>query len=581
MSSPNRADRDFASLRAHAEEVLRRQEGKSDQPLPDQVIGLIHELDVYRIELEMQNEELRKAQHELEESRNRYVDLYDFAPVGYLTLDERGRIAAANLTATGMLGRSRAAILAHPMVGFVAGEDKNAFLNHLRTSLQCDEQTTAEIRLVGVGGQSTSVQLDSVRFRTPDGLFCRMTLTDITRRKAAEEEIRRLNATLEQRVAERTSLAERRARQLRTLATELTQTEQRERRRLAQRLHDNLQQMLYATRLALDTARRRDIDTGLRRVLNQADELLAQSLAESRSLTIELSPPVLYDVGFVTALQWLARQFKEKQQLRVAVQADDEVEPIEEGARVFLFNAVRELLFNAVKHAQTHEAMVRVTSAENGFVQIEVADRGVGFDPNRRPESESDAASFGLFSIRERLAVFGGHLDIDSTPGRGTRITLTAPRNAPAPAVRSKGTVSAPGSRSPAPDEHLQQADDKIRVLLVDDQEIIREGLARMLGEEPDVALVGKAANGQEAIDLARRTRPHVILMDVTMPVLDGISATRQIVAEQPEVRVIALSTHEKQDVAEAMHRAGAAAYLTKGGPFDVLIHTIRDQAVV
>jgi DNA-binding NarL/FixJ family response regulator len=115
-----------------------------------------------------------------------------------------------------------------------------------------------------------------------------------------------------------------------------------------------------------------------------------------------------------------------------------------------------------------------------------------------------------------------------------------------------------------------------IRVLLADDHRILREGLASLLSEEPDLQIVGQAVNGLEAIQLARSIHPDVILMDVTMPRLNGIEATRRITAEMSQVAVIGLSMHEEDDMADAMRSAGAVAYLSKDGPADVLIATIR-----
>jgi len=116
----------------------------------------------------------------------------------------------------------------------------------------------------------------------------------------------------------------------------------------------------------------------------------------------------------------------------------------------------------------------------------------------------------------------------------------------------------------------------KIRVLLADDHQMMREGLAALLHREPDIEMVGAAFNGEEAVDLARRLRPDVVVMDVTMPRLNGIEATRQIVAELASVRVIGLSMHEEADMAAAMREAGASDYLTKDSPPEVLVAAIR-----
>ena len=115
-----------------------------------------------------------------------------------------------------------------------------------------------------------------------------------------------------------------------------------------------------------------------------------------------------------------------------------------------------------------------------------------------------------------------------------------------------------------------------IKILVADDHKILRDGLAGLLREEEDIELVGEACDGQMAVELNRKLRPDVIIMDITMPRLDGVEATRQVVRETPDVRVIGLSMHEKEDMALSMRRAGAVEYLTKGCPAEELIAAIR-----
>jgi PAS domain S-box-containing protein len=410
-----------------------------------------------------------------------------------------------------------------------------------------------------------------------------MEVRDITPQTMAEQQLRSLNETLEQRVEERTKVAEQRAAQLRALATELTQAEQRERRRLAQNLHDQLQQLLVAAKLQLEMARNSTTGGGRPAVaLQRADALLNEAVEASRTLAVELSPPILEDSGLSGALEWLGRWMREKHGLQVAVRADHGLDPAAEETKILLFDAARELLFNVVKHARTDRASVELTGAGEERIALRITDQGSGFDAGSQQKATGQVRGFGLFNMRQRLEILGGRLEVTSQPGKGATVTLTVPRaavktqRAEAVAAMAETTAAATGGDGHADRRKAGVPGRAIRVLVADDHQIVRQGLIGLLEAEPDIVVVGEAAHGLEAVERSRALHPDVIVMDVNMPKMNGIEATRHIARHSPRVSVIALSLYKQADMAQTLRDAGASAYLTKDGPSDKLIEAIR-----
>ena len=408
-------------------------------------------------------------------------------------------------------------------------------------------------------------------------------LIDTTDRRAAEEALRQFNAELEQRVAARTAELEQRARQLSRLASELTLAEQRERQRLARLLHDHLQQLLVGVKFGLETVTRR-ADQEQRSSIDQIQGLLDESIKVSRELTADLSPPILKEAGLAPGLEWLARWMQDKHGLVVDLAVDPSASPEREDVRVLLFQSVRELLFNVVKHAGVTAAHVELSRQDADNIQVVVRDDGVGIgnaEGAAQPAGNLLAGGFGLFSIRERLHLLGGCMDIHTAANQGTRITLVAPCRLPGPAAQEQAAPPRPLS-APGGVETVEPAErptsGRIGILLVDDHVVMRQGLSALLAAEADLAVIGQASDGQEAVELAGRLHPEVILMDSSMPGMDGVEATRIIHAEQPDIRIIGLSMYDQADRAAAMIEAGAIAYLTKSGSPDLLLAAIRQH---
>ncbi len=246
---------------------------------------------------------------------------------------------------------------------------------------------------------------------------------------------------------------------------------------------------------------------------------------------------------------------------------------LSEDNSVLLFQATRELLFNVVKHAGVLSAAVTVTQSD-GVITIAVTDHGCGFDAGTLRAQGRSSGGFGLFSISERLDLLGGRLEVESAPGQGSRFTLTAATTPSCPLPSPKaGHGHVPVATSTDP---RQSDDGRIRLVLVDDHIVMRQGLAILLREESDMVIVGEAGDGDAAVQLVQRVRPDVVLMDISLPGMNGIEATRAIHALMPHVCIIGLSMFEQVDQSAAMRAAGACDYLTKSGASDELAAAIR-----
>lgn len=232
---------------------------------------------------------------------------------------------------------------------------------------------------------------------------------DISRRRRAERLIARYQ------------------RQLRSLVAQLSQNEQREQRRIAQSLHDDLGRSLALGKMRVSEAMLEDLPDGLREVLGEAKGELDHAIQYTRSLTAELASPVLYELGLESALQTLAEETAERYEVAVTVDVELKDGALDEDASVMLYQCLRELLFNVVKHAGASTAELRMRQ-EGQRLLVRLSDDGGGFaDQPAGPVDIGAVGGFGLFSVRERIEHYDGRFSVRSTPGEGCVAELTMP----------------------------------------------------------------------------------------------------------------------------------------------------------
>lgn len=364
---------------------------------------------------------------------------------------------------------------------------------------------------------------------------------------------------------------------IRQLILQLSEAEERERRRIANVFHGDLQQMLAGAKVHIDMAARRagSQDVYLMERLQTAAALLNDVLERTRSISQELSPALVRRRGLQAALETLASQMKRTYGLSVDVAVTGEIPPLNESARMIIYRAVQELLFNVSKHAETNEARVEIRGEARNF-ELTVRDGGKGFDVDLTL-GDSARPGLGLVTVRDRIDAIGGRLIVDSVPGAGSTFTIS---------LETSGVEEGTGVPQVSSESIIPESGEGTRgrprsgvstVLIVDDHAVIRQGLAVLIDEEGDLEVVGEADSGEKAVEVAEQLMPDVVVMDFTLgDGIDGAEATRRIKRAVPEVTVIGLSMHGEEDTARRMMEAGAAAFLPKQGPSEDVIAAIR-----
>ena len=361
----------------------------------------------------------RRAEAALKASRQRFHDLVD-------TTDGIVWEADAQTFDFTFVSKQAERLLGYPVedwlrpgfwVEHLHPEDRGWAAEYCQACTRRLEGHEFEYRFITREGRTIWLH-DLVAVVAEDGAprWLRGIMVDVTRRRNAEEKLRDLAEELESKVEERTE-------QLRHISAQLTMTEERERRMLAESLHDNLGQLLAVIKIKLTSLPEEQQGTALREVV----DLVERADREARSITLQLSPPVLRALGLAAALEWLAEDMKRVHGLTVHVDMDRCGKRLIDEMQAVLYRAARELLVNVAKHAGVASACLNCLCDGHRLLLV-VSDAGRGFDPARHFGNWPGHNSFGLRSIYERISNLGGEVDIDSSPGSGTTVTISIPR---------------------------------------------------------------------------------------------------------------------------------------------------------
>jgi PAS domain S-box-containing protein len=392
--------------RKHAEEDLRRAKGELEARVQERTAELRSANERLLLELGRR----KRIEEMLRKGAERYKNLFENSPVGIYRTNAEGRILMANPTLLRMIGYKSVDEMG--ATGPATRAYEPSYLKK-RFKMRLDREGRVrgfEVRWKRRDKSIIFVRENAKAIRGADGVLLHYegTVEDISEQKQAEEQIHAYQ------------------KQLRSLAAELSLAEERERRRIATVLHDQVGQTLAVSRIKLGGLIEGASETGLEKGLREVRGHVETAIRHTRSLTFELSPPILYDLGLEMALEWLVEQVHDQHCIDGAFETDGKPKPVSEELRVFLFTAVRELLVNVVKHARATQMKV-TTRGQGENMSIHVADDGVGFNASKKRLYTDESKGFGLFSIRERIQHLGGHMEVKSGQGRGTRVILLAP----------------------------------------------------------------------------------------------------------------------------------------------------------
>jgi PAS domain S-box-containing protein len=439
-----------AELRRRAEDRLR--EGKSVKKSDFSTQRLLHELEVHQIELEMQNAELQKTRDELEVSLEKITDLYDFAPVGYFSIDESGVILEANLKSAALLGMERAGLVNRSVLYLMSPASRPVFLAFLEKVCTGTEDQECEALLLKKGGGTFLAAFRGTSAVGPAGArrWCRVAVGDVTDRKKAEEAQRRLedlantNLGLNREIVRRQTVehtlkkseqhqsrlvkqSRQMQGQLRHLSHQILQAQEEERLRISRDLHDEIAQTLVGinVQLAALTHEAAGGPKDLEEKIARAQHMVEESVEKVHQFARKLRPALLDDLGLIPALHAFMKSFTIQTGVHTSLSAFAAVERSDTSKRTVLFRVAQEALTNVARHAQASRVEVIIQKLPEGIC-MKIKDDGKSFQVDRVLHGKG-RKHLGLLGMRERLEMVGGSLAVESAPGKGTTIIAQIP----------------------------------------------------------------------------------------------------------------------------------------------------------
>jgi PAS domain S-box-containing protein len=573
---------------------------------PEAMQKIVHQLQVHQIELEMQNEELRRTQFELETTRQRYFDLYDLAPVGYCTLSEHGLILEANLMAAKIFDASRGDLVNKPISSFIFKGDQDIYYLHRKHLIDTGKPQSYELRILNSNGKSIWVNINATCEKDPEGVaLMRKVITDISERKQAEHTLReseeryhreqyRLDQILKSsniELGRATVMAEKAS----AVAEKANHAKSEFLSNMSHELRTPLGAILGFAQL-IDSGtpgptptQKRNVDQILRAgwyLLDLINEILDLALIESGKLSMSMEPVALSQV--LRDCQTMIEPQAEQHCIQVTF-VDIKAPLVVQADRTRLKQVLINLMSNAIKYNKPNGTVEVSCTQTPEHVRIWVKDSGQGLAPEQiaqlfqpfnrlgQQNSEEQGTGIGLVMTKRLIELMGGQIGLESTLGEGSNfwveIQLLTKTNATT-ADRKAATASTELQEAPhstALHTLLYVEDNPANLMLVED----------IIERRADIHLL-TAEDGLSGINLARSAQPTLILMDINLPGMSGVSALK-ILQRDPltaHIPVVALSANAIPADIQSGLDAGFFRYLTKPIKIDEFLSTL-DTALI
>jgi PAS domain S-box-containing protein len=370
---------------------------------------------------------------------------------------------------------------------------------------------------------------------------------------------------------------------LRQLSARLLQLQDEERRHIARDLHDVTGQKLAVQSMALAGVLSRNsgnLDPDSHRALSESLEWNKEVAAEIRTLSYLLHPPLLDELGLSSAVRWYIAGFTNRTGIAVETDIPHDLQRLSPDAEVAIFRVLQESLTNVHRYAESSKACIRMKATANE-IKIEIEDFGKGIKTSKLNSKNVPEVRLGvgIQGMTERMRQLGGKLEITSHPNHGTLVAATMPLSgaqAFLPAQTSSGLMP---SSSPVGAElpGLLGGTVKKRILIADDHEMLRRGVRNTLQTELDLEICGEAVDGQDVVEKVKTLQPDLVILDINMPVLNGLVAVRQILRYRPQTKVLVFSVHDSDQTIQEVHAAGAHGFISKGKDAQDLLRVVRD----